>query len=113
MLVIADITCLDRIVNEFASFVENIWTKNSKIINIMVHSKSWWNTKCSRNLDVYRASKSLNDWKQFKRTVKNTKHSFFNLKIQEISNKKQGSWKLMSWVYKHKLPAIEVIKYNG
>ena len=87
---IIDPLYLDRIVNKFVSTVKNIWTKNSKIVNITVHSKSWWNTKCSNNLEVYRSSRSLEDWKQFKRTVKDMKQSFFNLKIQEISNKKRG-----------------------
>jgi len=85
---ITDMDHLDSIIADFASSVENIWAKYSKIINIMVYSKSWWNINCSRDLDKYRASKHLEDWKQFKKTVKNTKHTFFDLKIQEIFNKR-------------------------
>ena len=38
---IGDIAYLDNIVNEFTSSLESIWAKNSKVINIMVYSKSW------------------------------------------------------------------------
>ena len=32
---------LERVVNEFAEAVEYAWEKNSKIVNITKHSKSW------------------------------------------------------------------------
>jgi len=93
---ISDVDHLNSIVLEFASSMENIWAKNLKFVNITKYSKSWWDINCSRDLDKYRASKCIEDWKQFKKTVKNMKHTFFNLKIQEISNKWRGSWKLMN-----------------
>jgi len=60
-----DIASLNSIVNEFASIVNNAWEKNSKIINIMKHSNSWWNKDCRRDLENYRLRKSLEDWKTF------------------------------------------------
>ena len=58
-------------------------------------------------------SRSLKDWKSFKKMVKITKRNFFNIKIQGIANKSQGSWELMSWVNKYKLPVIKAIKYDN
>jgi len=37
-----------------------------------------------------RTSRSLENWKNFKRVVKNVKRSYFNEKIQEIANKRKG-----------------------
>ena len=64
-------------------------------------------------LNNYRLSRSRNNWKFFKLTIKEAKQSFFNSKIQEITNMSQGPWELMNWVKKRKLPATEAIKYNG
>jgi len=83
-----DIPYLEKIVNNFANIIDNALEKNSKIINIMRHSKSWWDENCNKDLEKYRLSKSIEDWKAFQTTIKNTKQSFFDLKIQKIANKK-------------------------
>jgi len=87
---LSNIKSLENIIDLLACIVERAWDKNSKIINILKHSKSWWGMSCSKNLEKYRSFRSLANWKQFKKTVKNTKCSFFNQKIQEIVNKARG-----------------------
>ena len=83
-----DIPALEKAVNKLAKNIDNVWAKNSKLTYITKYSKSWWDNNCSRDLKKYRFSKSLEDWKFFYRTVKNTKRIFFDLKIMEITNKK-------------------------
>ena len=55
----------------------------------MRQSKSWWNEECGLVLNNYRTTQSLENWKTFKSKVKTTKQLFFNIKIQEIANKKR------------------------
>jgi len=45
---------------------------------------------------MYKQSKQLKDWKKFKEIVKRMKCNFFDTKINEIANKKCGSWELMN-----------------
>ena len=87
---ILDSSSLDNLVNDLTQKIERALDKHLKMVKIMKHSKSWWDDKCSCDLKTYRTTKSLNDWKVFRRMVKSTKRTFFNLKIQEIVNKKQG-----------------------
>ena len=87
---LSDILLLEKAINDSSKNVDNVWNKNAKLTNIMKHSKRWWDDNCSRDLKKYRSSKSLENWKSFHETVKNTKRTFFNLKIMEIANKKQG-----------------------
>jgi len=88
ILNLLDILLLEKAVNNFAKNVNDVWNKNTKLTNIMKHSKSWWDNNCSRNLEKYRSLKSLEDWKSFYKTVKNIKRTFFDLEIMEIANKK-------------------------
>ena len=104
---------MEKVVTDFANIVESAWMKNSKIVNITKYSKSWWNDNCNKDLAKYRSLKNIEDWKAFQKTVKNTKRAFFDLKIQEIANKKYRPWELMSWINKCNLPAIKMIKHNS
>ena len=56
---LSDISSLNRAVNKFTNTVEGTCEKNTKVINIIKHSKSWWDANYSRNLERYRSSKSL------------------------------------------------------
>jgi len=87
---LTDVKLLEKVVNLLANTIEEIWDKNLKIVNITIHLKSWWDLNCSRDLEKYRSTRSLEDWKQFKKIVKSTKHLFFDQKIQEITNRKGG-----------------------
>ena len=108
-----NIKSLENAIDLLICIVERAWDKNSKIVNILKHSKNWWNMSCSRDLEKYRSSRSLANWKQFKKTVKNTKHSFFDQKIQEILNKTRGLQELINWVRKRNLLTFKAIKYNN
>ena len=78
---------LKQIVQTFANNINRIWYKYSKIVNITQYFKTWWNKNCHKDLEKYRISKWIKDWKLFKSIIKKTKCNFFDKKIQEIANK--------------------------
>jgi len=91
---------LDLVINQLGSIIEQTWTKNAKRTRISRHSKQWWTQSCSMAISKYRASRSLENWKAFKATVKEAKRSYFNSKILEIANSRRGPWELMNWTKK-------------
>ena len=90
-----------------------MWVKNTKRTRITKHSKQWWSQSCSSAINKYRESRSRENWKAFKLTVKETKCSFFDNKILKIANCRCGPWELMNWTKKQRLPTTEAIKFNG
>ena len=58
----------------------------------MKHLKVWWNKDCQAKLAKYRATKQVEDWKSFRKTVKNTKQVFFDNKIQKIASRNKKPW---------------------
>ena len=110
---INSVECLNQIVDQLGSIIEQMWSKSAKRSKLSKHSKQWWTNSCSLVLNNYRTSRNRDTWKAFKSTVKKAKRIFFDNKIQEIANKSRGPWELMNWVKKRKLPATEAIKYNS
>ena len=84
---IDNINKLEQAVHQVGTIINQAWAKNAKKLKISKHSKQWWSDECKWSLKNYRASRSLENWKKFKTTVKNVKRSYFNDKIQEIVNK--------------------------
>ena len=100
-------------VNKLNSLVDQVWNKNTKHLRITKHSKKWWSEECNKALTDYRISRSLNNWKTFKKVVKNTKRVFFDLKIWKVADKSHNPWELMNWINKYKLPTTKAIKHEG
>jgi len=94
------------------SLSDSLWNKYSKLVKITKHSKAWWNKECNTKLNIYCTSKSMADWKKFKRVIKKMKQLFFYEKIQEIASRNMRSLDLINWVKKCKLPAIKALQFN-
>ena len=112
-MTILDKESLGLIVQEYTRISESIWYKHLYCVNITKCSKAWWKKEYQVKLMSYRSSKLIEGWKTFKRIIKKTKKLFFNDKIQEFTLKNCRLWDLMIWVKKCKIPAIEVLQYNG
>jgi len=104
---------IEQIVDKLPTSIEQAWNSNTRRAKITNHSRIWWNEDCRQFLNTYRESRSLEHWKLFKSIVKTTQRAFFDSKIQEVTNKSHRPWKLMNWVNKCKLLAIEAIKYDN
>jgi len=99
---------LKFMVNKLNSLVDQAWNRNAKCLRITKHSKKRWSEECNKALTDYRTSRSLDNWKVFKKVIKNTKRAFFNLKIWEVANKSRNTWELMKWINKRKLSAVMI-----
>ena len=64
---------LEDIVNCIGTSINQAWTKNAKRSRISRHSKQWWTEEYSKSLNNYRTTRSCENWKKFKKIIKNTK----------------------------------------
>jgi hypothetical protein len=109
----SNITELDTLTSSLHARIVSAFDDNAKLSNITHHSKPWWNLECSGSLAVYRTHRSKENWFAFRNTTRCVKRAFFNEKIEEIASLNRRPWNLMSWVKARKLPAIDMICYEG
>jgi len=79
-----NIDSLKDTIQSLAYDTERIWAKNSKIVNITKYSKSWWDMNCNRDLEKYRSSRHIEDWEQYKKTVKTPSVCFSTKKSKKL-----------------------------
>ena len=74
----------EQLVQEFMHNIDKIWLKHSKMVNITRYSKLQWSEEYQRELEKYRSSRCLEDWKNFKSVVKKIKWEFLMLKSKKL-----------------------------
>jgi len=52
---------LEQVINLLSVRIKQAWNTNARKVNIMKHSKKWWNEDCNRSLSKYRYSRDLDD----------------------------------------------------
>src|SRR6202171_835956 len=88
---------IEEVTSAISAVLLKAWSDHAKESRITKHSKEWWNLDCSSALDVYRASRSLEDWKEYRRTIKVAKHEFFGMRIYEVAVAAGRPWDLIAW----------------
>jgi len=85
-----DVVKLDCMVKGIDHFINQAWKGNTKKSRISKHSKQWWLDECSQALNNYRNSRSLENWKNFKKVIKNVKRLYFNDKTRRSPIKERA-----------------------
>ncbi|PPQ90926.1 hypothetical protein CVT25_007820, partial [Psilocybe cyanescens] len=98
---------IDAVAQAIADSFCSAWETCSREVTITRRSKPWWTDECSVALQAYREHGLLEDWKLYRKAVKNAKRVFFDSRITEISITNKRTWDLMSWGQPcHALPQL-------
>jgi hypothetical protein len=81
----SNVSELDNLTLSLHARIVSAFEDNTKLSNIMCHSKLWCNTECSECLATYRAHRTKENWSVFRNTTRCIKRTFFNEKIEEIA----------------------------
>ena len=80
--------------------------------SISRYSKTWWTDKCSESLARYRATRSFEDRRAYRRTIHEAQRQHYDSIIQDTVEK-QRVWDLMAWTRPRPLPLYHNLVHNG
>jgi len=69
---------IEQVVKDLGNNVVRLWDSNAKTSKICSKSKSWWNKECTEKIQTYRTDRSPENYRAFKRVVKDSKRKFFD-----------------------------------
>ena len=97
-----------------ASTLDRAWVKHATKVGKSKGTKPWWDDKCTQAFEAYTRTRDKSEWREFRKTVRETKRQFFDRRIDEIANSNKRPWDLMEWVKQRKLPPAESMQgING
>ncbi|PPQ93535.1 hypothetical protein CVT25_000384, partial [Psilocybe cyanescens] len=85
---------IDAVAQAITDLFSAAWETCSREVTITRCSKPWWTDKCSVVLQAYQEYGLPEDWKLFRKAVKNAKQVFFDSRITEISITNKHTWDL-------------------
>jgi hypothetical protein len=104
---------IDGVVSAISGIFSAAWKKHAVEKRRGKHSNGWWTQDCADSLQAYRETRLPEDWKDYRRIMRQSKRDFFEKCIREVATTNHRAWDLMAWTRKRNLPSHESISYRG
>jgi hypothetical protein len=100
---------IDEVVLAISGIFSAAWKRHAVEKRRGKHSNGWWSQECVDSLQAYRETRLPEDWKDYRRIMRQAKRDFFEERIHEVASTNQRAWDLMAWTRKRNLPSHESI----
>ena len=104
---------IDVVVQAIASAFSRAWDSHAKEKRRGKHSNGWFTQACADSLAAFRDTRLEQDWRDYRRIMREAKREFFEKRIHEVATTNQRTWDLMAWARKRNLPTHEAISFRG
>ncbi|ETW79536.1 hypothetical protein HETIRDRAFT_49492, partial [Heterobasidion irregulare TC 32-1] len=78
-----------RLCDTIFSRIDEAFATHATIPSINQRSKTWWNNKCSLALACFRETRSREDWRIYRRTIRKAQRTHYDTIIHETADKQR------------------------